>query len=347
MQRKIFVGLGVIIFIVVLFALTNYFYSVNRNKKNNSFSKLSFSKGVWVAPDTSLIAHTHEGDIIRYGRDLILHTARYFGPQGTVAKISNGMNCDNCHIEAGTRIWGNNFSRVASVFPVYKSRSGKLETVEMKINDCFERSLNGEKPGDKSKEMAALIAYINWVGKDVSKDIKTPGSGTESLPFLNRPADTLKGKMVYIAKCQTCHGKNGEGVLYTNGKEYEYPPLWGNHSFNIGAGMYQLSKFAGYVKNNMPFGTTYKNPKLTNEQAWDVAAFVNSNPRPIKDLKNDWPDISKKPVDYPFGPYSDNFSEKQHKYGPFIPIMTEKKNLKKDDEKVQKNTPISVGLVFY
>jgi thiosulfate dehydrogenase len=85
--------------------------------------------------------------------------------------------------------------------------------------------------------------------------------------------------------------------------------------------MYQLSKFAGYIKNNMPFGTTFTNPQLTVEQAWDVAAFVNSKPRPSTNLSMDWPDISAKPLDYPFGPYADSFSAGQHKYGPFLPVQ--------------------------
>ncbi|MEO5649137.1 MAG: cytochrome C, partial [Ginsengibacter sp.] len=109
-------------------------------------------------------------------------------------------------------------------------------------------------------------------------------------------------------------------------KEYVYPPLWGTNSYNTGAGIYQISRFAGYIKNNMPFGATYKNAQLTNEQAWDVAAFVNSQPRPIKNLKMDWPDISTKPFDYPAGPYSDSFSESQHKYGPYQAIVQTKNN---------------------
>jgi thiosulfate dehydrogenase len=230
------------------------------------------------------------------------------------------MNCGNCHVDAGTRVWGNNFSMVASTYPLYRNRSGKIETVEMRINDCFERSLNGNKLADTAKEMRAMIAYIKWVGKDVRKGIKTKGAGIEKLPFLSRAADTAQGKIVYLAICQKCHGKNGEGKLADNGKEYLYPPLWGKNSYNVGAGIYQLSKFAGYIKNNMPFGTTFTNPQLTVEQAWDVAAFVNSQPRPKKDLSMDWPDIAAKPLDYPFGPYSDSFSEKQHKYGPYEPI---------------------------
>lgn len=71
----------------------------------------------------------------------------------------------------------------------------------------------------------------------------------------------------------------------------------------------------------MPYGEVdYTKPELTNEEAWDVAAFVNSQPRPTKTFSEDWPDISKKPFDHPFGPFADSFSEQQHKYGPFKPI---------------------------
>lgn len=81
-----------------------------------------------------------------------------------------------------------------------------------------------------------------------------------------------------------------------------------------------MSNLAGYVKVNMPLGASYDAPQLTDEQAWDVAAFINSMPRPQKDLSNDWPDLASKPFDHPFGPYADPFPAKQHKYGPFTPI---------------------------
>jgi len=321
MRKKIFISMVLALLIIVPLTITNYFYHDKKKDKNDSDSVVIVLNKEWKAPDTSQIDHTQQGDLIRYGRTLILHTADFFGPKGTVAHISNGMNCGDCHIEAGTRLWGNNFSRVASTYPLYRNRSGKIETVEMRINDCFERSLNGKKPGDSSNEMKAMVAYIDWIGKDVSKGTNINGAGTESLPFLNRATDTVKGKLVYFSTCQKCHGKNGEGVLENSRKEYLYPPLWGKHSYNVGAGIYELSKFAGYIKNNMPFGITFNNPQLTNEQAWDVAAFVNSRPRPLKNLKMDWPDLSTKPFDYPFGPYTDSFSPIQHKYGPFEPIQ--------------------------
>jgi thiosulfate dehydrogenase len=148
------------------------------------------------------------------------------------------------------------------------------------------------------------------------------------LKKLDRAADPVGGKAIYTQKCQVCHGGEGEGKMNGDGLTYQYPPLWGQHSYNDGAGLYRLSRFAGYVKSNMPFGATSENPQLTDEEAWDVAAYVNSQVRPKKDLSKDWPKIASKPVDHPFGPYADGFSEKQHKYGPFGPIEEWKKKEK-------------------
>jgi thiosulfate dehydrogenase len=166
-----------------------------------------------------------------------------------------------------------------------------------------------------------MVAFLKWVGKDVPKGVKPKGSGTINPVFLDRAADPAKGKSVYLTKCQRCHGPDGTGVYNQDSSGYVYPPLWGDNSYNVSAGIFQLSRLAGFIKNNMPFGTTtWKNPQLTDEEAWDVAAYINSQPRPQKFFHADWPDRSKKPFDYPFGPYTDSFSEVQHKYGPFEPI---------------------------
>jgi thiosulfate dehydrogenase len=56
-----------------------------------------------------------------------------------------------------------------------------------------------------------------------------------------------------------------------------YPPLWGPRSYNWGAGMARIDLAAGFVRANMPFdqpGT------LTDQQARDVAAFIDSHERP-------------------------------------------------------------------
>jgi thiosulfate dehydrogenase len=148
------------------------------------------------------------------------------------------------------------------------------------------------------------------------------------LKYLDRAADPAKGKIVFMNNCQRCHGENGEGKSNQNSSGFIYPPLWGANSFNTGAGLYRISNFAGFVKNNMPFEeANYQHPKLTDEEAWDVAAFVNSQPRPSIKNKIDYPDISKKEIDNPVGPYIDTFSEVQHKYGPFKPIEDATKKL--------------------
>jgi thiosulfate dehydrogenase len=326
MRKDIFTPLATALFLLVPLVMTNFFCHSKKSDKINPHPLFVASSKEWKAPDTSQLGYSQQDSLIRYGRNLIVHTSVFFGPRGSIAHISNGMNCGNCHIDAGTRIWGNNFSMVASSYPLYRNRSGKIETVEMRINDCFERSLNGKQLPDSAKEMKAMIAYIKWIGKDVARGTKTKGSGIEELPFLNRAADPAKGKIIYVSICQKCHGNNGEGKLADGRKEYLYPPLWGSNSYNVGAGIYQLSKFAGYIKNNMPFGATFTKPQLTLEQAWDVAAFVNSRPRPSKNVSMDYPDISSKPVDYPFGPYPDSFSVNQHKYGPFLPVQQSHKN---------------------
>jgi thiosulfate dehydrogenase len=180
--------------------------------------------------------------------------------------------------------------------------------------------MNGIKLDSHSREMRAMVSYLTWVGKNVPKGVKPVGAGTEELKFMDRAADVSKGKNIYIAKCQLCHGPEGQGQLQFDSTSYLYPPLWGPNSYNVSAGLFRLSRFAGYVKNNMPIGSTHENPQLTSEEAWDVAAFVNSQPRPNKKFSYDWPDIKTKPVDHPFGPYADGFNEKDHKYGPFTPI---------------------------
>lgn len=284
----------------------------------------------WEAPDTATIPHTEAGNLIRYGRALIANTARYLGPQGIVQPISNGMNCQNCHLDAGTRPWGNNYSAVATTYPRYRDRSGTIETIEKRINDCLQRSLNGRPLDGNGRELKAMVAYIKWVGSKVPANKKPLGVGISTLPYLDRPADSARGTLVYAQYCQRCHGDNGQGLPHSlQHTGYQYPPLWGERSYNTGAGLYRLTKLAGYIRDNMPYDEAFHyRPVLTPEEAWDVAAFINSQPRPAKTFPKDWPDITTKPIDHPFGPFSDTFTAQQHKFGPFKPIETNKKKAK-------------------
>ena len=315
-----------LIVIVITIVITSELINAFKSSNNQTFNT-AVKDSTWIPP--SLYADNElqgeEREMVIYGEDIIANTSRYFGPHGSVKQMSNGMNCQNCHLNAGKKNWGNNYSAVYSTYPKFRERSGAIETIYKRVSDCFERSLNGGAPDSNSKEYKAIYAYIKWVGQNVKKNQKPVGSGIEKLPFLERAADPLKGINIYKAQCQSCHGTNGEGQVSLNKISYEYPPLWGDHSYNTGAGLFRISNFAGYIKSNMPFKiATHNSPTLTNEEAWDVAAFVNSQPRPKKDLSNDWPDISKKPFDHPFGPYTDGFTETEHKFGPYKPILAKK-----------------------
>lgn len=294
----------------------------NKEKKKASIiNPIDTLSIVWNPPDINNIPNTPEGKMIEYGKELIMHTGLYFGPKGKISAKDNGMNCQNCHLFAGTKFFGNNFSLAASSYPRLLQRSARIETLTERVNGCMERSLNGSAIDTSGKEMRAIIAYLEWVGKGVPKNKKILGSGFEKLQYMERAADPQKGVIVYNAKCARCHGSDGQGVLKNNAAEYYFPPLWGPKSYNTGAGIYRISLLAGFIKNNMPFGATHDYPFTTNEEAWDVAAFINSMPHPkFEKLSKDWPDIYRKPVDYPFGPYADSFPEIQHKYGPFTKI---------------------------
>ena len=310
-----------------LFVIAVYFTACKGNG-SSGYHFIDTTEHLWRGSNKYQIPE--KDSMARYGHALIENTSYYLGPKGIVAQLTNGMNCQNCHLAGGTIPWGNNYSAVVATYPQFRARSGGMETIVKRISDCMERSLNGKAIDSTSKEMKAIIAYMHWLGDGIPKKHKPKGSGIMDIPFLNRSADPQHGKIVFANKCQRCHGDNGQGQKNAAGFGYTYPPLWGENSYNTAAGLFRLSRFAGYVKNNMPFDEAeYDNPQLTNEEAWDVAAFVNSQPRPSKIFKEDWPDISKKPFDHPFGPFTDGFSEEQHKYGPFKPIVEARKNIPK------------------
>ncbi|MDH3440329.1 MAG: c-type cytochrome, partial [Gammaproteobacteria bacterium] len=137
----------------------------------------------------------------------------------------------------------------------------------------------------------------------------------------DRAANVEAGRVVYQEKCQTCHGWNGFGLRASSNPAdgYTFPPLWGGDSFNNGAGMNRVLTAARFIKARMPFGE----PDLSDDQAYDVAAYINSNPRPqLSSLEIDYPDRTKKPIDSPYPPYADDFPQEQHRLGPFKPIRT-------------------------
>ncbi|MGH8522331.1 MAG: c-type cytochrome, partial [Gammaproteobacteria bacterium] len=134
-------------------------------------------------------------------------------------------------------------------------------------------------------------------------------------------ADLGRGARIFAETCSSCHGADGQGQRAEAGAGYQFPPLWGPDSYNNGAGMNRLLTAAAYAKHNMPLGTQFDSPVLTDEEAYDVAGYLVSQKRPEKaNLDRDFPVRLQKPIDTPYGPYADNFSPQQHKYGPYAPL---------------------------
>jgi thiosulfate dehydrogenase len=294
---------------------------------------------IWTVPEVSALPDDGYGRLVRRGRDLVTATYAHIGPDVSDSSkcfAGNNLACGNCHLEAGTKRFGLPIFGLYDAFPRYSARAGADITIDERVNSCMTRSMNGHAIPNDAPEMAAFVAYIKFLSSGVPPDQRIPGLGAGNIPELDRAADPERGRMIYVAKCAPCHNTNGSGIrrsLPASDLGYMVPRLWGPDSFNDGAGMDRLITAANFAHSNMPQGADYLNPVLSTVDAWDVAAFVVSQPRPHKAaLEKDFPDLALKPVDTPYGPYLDGFSEAQHKYGPFAPIRAALAQLKRDNK---------------
>ena len=288
----------------------------------------------WVVPDIDKLADDDWGRTVRYGKDLVAKTASLIGPEVSDPAhrfAGNNLNCQSCHLDAGTKEFGLPFVGVYADFPNYRARSGAVGTVEDRIQGCMVRSMNGKSLPADSREMTAIVAYLKFLSSGRPVGAPTHGRGPGRMPELTRAADPVHGQAVYAQNCAACHGDQGQGQrtgAVGDAQGYVTPPLWGPDSFNDGAGMTRLINAANFVHDNMPNGVTWQAPALTTEDAWDVAAFIDSQPRPHKaKLDRDFPNRLQKPVDAPYGPYVDGLDPAQHKLGPFQPIRDAIKEL--------------------
>jgi thiosulfate dehydrogenase len=311
----------------------------------SSAEEAKSSAQIWTVPEIGALPNNANGRLVRRGRDLITATYAHIGPEvADRAKrfAGNNLACSNCHLQAGTKKFGIPLFGLFGEFPLYSARLGAQITIEDRLNSCMTRSMNGRALPVAAPEMQAMVAYIKFLSTGVPPGQLLPGLGTGKMPELDRPADPARGQAGYANACVACHGPNGAGIrrsLPTTDLGYMVPPLWGSDSYD-GAGMARLITAANFLHFNMPHGADYLNPQLSPEQAWDIAAYVISQPRPHKaGLDKDFPDSLEKPVDTPYGPYADGFSEQQHKYGPFAPIRAAIAKLKAERKDGQTSAP--------
>ncbi len=210
---------------------------------------------------------------VRRGRAMMLYTR-----DSLPRHVGNKLACTSCHQQAGTVKGAIPWVGVYARFPQYRSRGGSTIIIEDRINDCFKRSLNGTALVPESRDMRDIVAYMAFLSSGYPVGADVDGQASPALAPL--PADSTRGRLVFQGSCVRCHGQKGEGTPLA-------PPLWGNESYNIGAGMARLRTAAAFIKARMPQDSA---GVLTEQQAFDVARYVNSHPRPdFRGKERDWP----------------------------------------------------------
>ena len=297
------------------------------NAHAEALAKANARIAVWDLPQIDLLPDDAFGRLVRFGRSIVLATPRHIGPDAAdpAARFAgNNLACGNCHLNAGTKKFGLPLIAASVDYPAYSGRSGASATIEDRLNSCMTRSMNGRAMPADAAPMKALVAYLKVLSGTLPTGAKIVGAGAGAIPELKRAADPKRGAKVFAQNCAFCHGADGQGVRRNVADAsfgYGVPPLWGPDSFNQGAGMNRLITAANFMHDNMPNGASWIMPVLAPADAWDVAAFVVSQPRPaLAGVEKDFPDLLSKPVDTSYGPYADGFSATQHKYGPFAPI---------------------------
>lgn len=245
------------------------------------FQRATAAPSLFSPPAMEEIPAGPEGDAIRRGYEIVVNTQQHVKPY-----LGNGLNCRSCHLDAGRVPYTGPFVGVYTALPEFRVRNAKMNTIEIRINDCFERSMNGRPLPYDSAEMGALVSYMAWMSKGIPAKTKMAERGFGSITP-SRPGDPAKGKSLFAGKCASCHGANGQGTEMG-------PPVWGPTSYNKGAGITRISTAASFIKRNMPMG---QGGTLTDEEAYDLATFINSQPRPeFPNRVNDWP-TGGKPAD--------------------------------------------------
>lgn len=211
------------------------------------------------------------GDAVRRGRALLADTR-----DSLPDHVGNELRCMSCHLDEGRRRQGS-WVGVHARYPQYRPRSGTVETLEFRINDCLRRSMNGRALPEDSREMREMIAYFAYL----SIGVPVGDTTTAPVPLLAMlPGDSARGAALFEAKCALCHGPDGLGTPAG-------PPLWGPGSYNVGAGMTRVRTAATFIRYNMPL---HEPGTLTEQEAFDLATYINRQPRPDYPGKElDWP----------------------------------------------------------
>lgn len=224
----------------------------------------------FTPPDPHSIPSSEFGAIVKKGQDIFMRPGKY-----AKGYVGNSLNCASCHLDAGRRPGASPLWAAYVLYPAYRSKNKRVNTLAERLQGCFRYSMNGIAPPADSETIVALQSYMYWLAQGAPTGVKLAGQGFPRLDKAAEEPDYIRGKQVYGRNCALCHGVEGQGQK-AEGKTV-FPALWGDDSFNWGAGMHSVSTAAAFIKANMPLGKAHP---LTDQEAWDVARYMNSHERP-------------------------------------------------------------------
>lgn len=237
---------------------------------------------VFSPPSPETIPGGQRGEQIRLGYQIVVRTQEY-----AKAYVGNALSCANCHLDAGLDPNAASFVGLSRVYPEFQTRAARVTSLADRINECFKRNLNGKTLPPDSSKLQAVVAYISWLSEDVPAGSVIHWRGIPRIQAARSP-DPVNGKKVFGARCVFCHGADGQGTMIA-------PPVWGPMSYTAASEMARDSVAASFIKANMPRTRGWA---LSDNDAYDVAAYINSQPRPdLADKKVDDLPQSGKPQD--------------------------------------------------
>lgn len=222
------------------------------------------------SPPESEMPDDEFGKMVLLGKQIFVDTQQY-----AKQYVGNGLNCVNCHLDRGRHPGSAPMGPAYVRYPKFRGKNQEVNTMEQRIQGCFRYSENGTPPPPLSTEMKALVSYFHWLASGAPVDKKLPGAGFAKVTKPPKAPDVRRGGEVFARNCALCHGAEGQGTKMDG--RYQFPPLWGSESYNWGAGMHRINTAAEFIHANMPLG---KGGSLSVQEAWDVAAYINSHERP-------------------------------------------------------------------
>jgi thiosulfate dehydrogenase len=254
--------------------------AVNPSTDKTASAHIEKSEHPYQPPSMDEVPTGDEGELIKLGENLHNQTSTLLD-----GYVGNTLSCASCHANGGVDS-SLDLVGISKIYPQYNPRAGREVTLQERINGCFKRSMNGKPLPPDSKEMKAMVAYYSYISTNVPDGtIERPWAKLSKAEGDLAAVNIDEGRELYNKACITCHGEDGSG----GGTGLA---LWGDKSYNIGAGMARIRTAGGFIKEYMPKVATggYEPGSFTDQEAMNIAAYINSMARPdFPDKIYDWP----------------------------------------------------------